>query len=148
MNTAFASFEDLYTYDVNIGFAAGTNVMGLVSVSVAIAIAMGIMQSEVKSLSSVINESYLLTMKLTSWAICLSPIGIFFLVVAEILSIDDLGRTGSKLGLYFLTVLTGCLLQGFVILPLLYFIFTRLNPYRFIYGLLQAMITAFGTSSR
>ena len=54
----------------------------------------------------------------------------------------------KALGLYIATVMTGLVIHGFIILPLLYFLFVRKNPVRYIYGILQAMATALGTASR
>lgn len=122
--------------------------MGIVVISTVIGIALSMLGSEVTYLLHTIEEFYRLMMKVTNWAITLSPIGIFFLVTAQIVQIKDLAELVGRLGLYFVTVLAGCLLQGFVILPLMYFLFTRMNPYRFIHGLSQALVTAFGTSSR
>lgn len=122
--------------------------MGLVVISTVLGIAMSILQSDVTYLISMIEEFYRLIMKITGWAITISPLGIFFLVVSQIVKMKDLGDLVGKLGLYFLTVILGCVLQGFVVLPIVYFVLTRKNPYRFIRGLAQALITAFGTSSR
>lgn len=122
--------------------------MGIVVMSTVIGIALSVLQSEATYLISTIEEFYRLTMKITSWVICLSPIGIFFLVLSQIIRMQDLGVLAGKLGYYFGTVVLGCFVQGFLILPLLYLVFTRKNPYRFIAGLGQALVTAFGTSSR
>lgn len=139
---------DLYEYEINSSFVAGTNIMGVVVISTVLGIAMSILQSEVTYLITIIEEFYRLIMKLTGWAITLSPIGIFFLVVSQIIKMENVEGVVVKLGYYFLTVLAGCVIQGFVILPIIYLVFTRKNPYQFIHGLLQALITAFGTSSR
>lgn len=60
----------------------------------------------------------------------------------------NLSDLGGKLGLYLLTVSSGIIFHGFVILPLIYFLFTRKNPYKFIGNMGQAIATAFGTASR
>lgn len=53
----------------------------------------------------------------------------------------------SGLGKYFMTVLLGLFIQGFIILPLLFVALVRKNPFTFIKGLGNAIITAFGTAS-
>lgn len=61
---------------------------------------------------------------------------------------DDITAMGSQLGMYTITVICGLLVHATIVLPLLYFIITRKNPFVFISGLLQALVTALGTSSR
>ena len=87
---------------------------------------------------------------LCTFVICCrySPIGITFLIAGKILEMEDFGVMIGQVGVYFLTVLVGLFLHGSVVLPLIYFVVTRKNPYKFMYGISQAMATAFGTSSR
>lgn len=87
-------------------------------------------------------------MKITSWVIFVSPIGIFFLTVSQVAEMDDLNVVAGKLGLYLITVIFGIIFHGFVILPIIYYLFTRKNPYTFIVGMGPAIVTAFGTGSR
>lgn len=61
---------------------------------------------------------------------------------------DDITTMGGQLGMYTVTVICGLLIHAIFVLPTLYFVVTRKNPFVFIAGLLQALITALGTSSR
>lgn len=77
-----------------------------------------------------------------------APIGILFLIAGKIVEMDDITEMGGQLGMYTITVIIGLMIHGMIILPTLYFVITRKNPFIFITGLLQALITALGTSSR
>uniref|UniRef100_UPI003AAB5D97 solute carrier family 1 member 3a isoform X4 n=1 Tax=Centroberyx gerrardi TaxID=166262 RepID=UPI003AAB5D97 len=76
-----------------------------------------------------------------------APIGILFLIAGKIVEMDDITSMGGQLGMYTVTVICGLLVHAIFVLPTLYFVVTRKNPFVFIGGLLQALITALGTSS-
>jgi solute carrier family 1 (high affinity glutamate transporter) protein 3 len=78
----------------------------------------------------------------------LSPVGVCFLIAAQLLEADDIGVILEKLGLYFMTVLIGLFIHGFIVLPFLYGVVTRKLPFKFIMNMTQALATAFGTASR
>lgn len=129
-------------------YGNGMNIIGLVVSACVIGIAMSSMHGKVNTLLALVTELSTMMMKITTWVICVSPIGIFFLTVSQIIEMDDLNVVVGKLGLYLITVISGILFHGFVILPILFYAFTRKNPYVFIVGMGQAIVTAFGTASR
>lgn len=77
-----------------------------------------------------------------------APVGILFLIAGKILEMEDMAVLGGQLGMYTLTVIVGLFLHAGGVLPLIYFLVTHRNPFPFIGGMLQALITAMGTSSR
>lgn len=80
----------------------------------------------------------------------IAPFGIFCLVAAEFgnaMSDEKFSQMMSLLGWYFTTVLAGLLIHAFIILPAIYAIFTRKNPFRFVYHMFEAILTAFSTAS-
>lgn len=84
-------------------------------------------------------------MLLVSWVMKLAPIGIFALL-AKLISTEDLSIL-SRLA-EFAAVVTGTtIFHGAVVLPLLLWIFGKMNPITFFKGTRAALITAFATSS-
>nr|CDJ87487.1 Sodium:dicarboxylate symporter domain containing protein [Haemonchus contortus] len=75
------------------------------------------------------------------------PIGIPSLIACKMLEVYDLVATAQTLALFIVTVVIGLAIQCFGTLPLIYYVGTRKNPYVFLRGLGQAVLTALGTSS-
>lgn len=126
----------------------GTNILGLVVFSVILGVTLAKLGEEGKPLAKFFTSLMSTMMKITSMVIWFSPVGIFFLVAAKILELDNFDQMIGQLGLYFITVLCGVLLHGFGTLPLLYFLCTRKSPITYTLNMGQAMATAFGTASR
>ena len=78
----------------------------------------------------------------------LAPVGVCSLVAARIAAMDDVLIALAKLGLYMVTVMCGLLIHSLIVIPLVFFVVTRKNPYVFMKGLREALMTAFGISSR
>ncbi|CAG5122078.1 unnamed protein product, partial [Candidula unifasciata] len=134
-------------YEPVVTKASGINMLGLVTFSIAMGIAINKLGLKGKPLKDFVESLCEATLLLVSAVIWYSPIGVMFLVAAQVVAMDDPVQAFEQLGFYFLTVMAGLAIHGFIVLPLLYFILVRKNPYRFIFGMLQALVTAIGTSS-
>ncbi len=80
----------------------------------------------------------------------IAPVGIFCLVAARFGEANAEGTLVAELksvGKYMTAVLSGLAIHGFITLPLILWIFTRRNPYRFIVQMSKALLTALSTAS-
>ncbi|XP_077332422.1 excitatory amino acid transporter 1-like isoform X2 [Lithobates pipiens] len=129
------------------GSANGVNALGLVVFSMCFGLVIGNMKEKGRALKEFFDCLNEAIMRLVAIIIWYAPIGIMFLISGKILEMDDLLVMGGQLGMYTITVIIGLLIHAVIVLPLLFFIVTRRNPWPFIGGLLQALVTALGTSS-
>ncbi|XP_044854664.1 excitatory amino acid transporter 1-like isoform X1 [Mauremys mutica] len=144
------SLQEVLSFEETIpipGSASGVNALGLVVFSVCFGLVIGSMKQKGRALQEFFNCLNEAIMRLVAIIIWYAPVGILFLIAGKILEMDDLAVMGGQLGMYTLTVIVGLLIHSLCVLPLLYFIVTHKNPWVFIAGLLQALITALGTSS-
>ncbi|XP_013869669.1 excitatory amino acid transporter 4 [Austrofundulus limnaeus] len=129
------------------GSSDGVNALGLVVFSVLFGLVIGNMKQQGQALRDFFDCLNEAIMRLVAIIIWYAPVGIMFLIAGKIVEMKDLAEVGGQLGMYTVSVIVGLLIHGLFVLPLLYFLVTRKNPYSFIGGLLQALITALGTSS-
>jgi len=74
------------------------------------------------------------------------PIGVFFLVAASVGQMG-LGTLVDALARYVGTVFLGLGIHMFVTLPLILWLLARTNPFKYLWAIKPALLTAFGTSS-
>ncbi|XP_031554690.1 excitatory amino acid transporter 3-like [Actinia tenebrosa] len=123
------------------------NVLGLVLFSIV----MGAMLSKMgekglplKTFFEALNDVVMRMVILVMWY---SPIGICSLIASKVAGMGDILFSLKLLGMFMLTSILGILLHTFVTLPLVYFIFTRNNPFKFMAKMRDALITVWGTAS-
>ncbi len=84
-------------------------------------------------------------MMLVGWVMKVAPIGIFALM-AKLIATEDISIL-SRLAEFAVVVTGTTIFHGIVVLPLLLWIFGKMNPITFFKGTRAALITAFATSS-
>ncbi|VDL60414.1 unnamed protein product [Hymenolepis diminuta] len=130
-----------------IEYRDNTNVMGLVTFSIAFGLGIASMGKQGRLMLDffiIMNEIIMRLVRVIMWY---APVGITFLIIGQIIGIDDLMSTVKGLGLYMLTVITGLFVHLFLTLMLMYFIICRKNPLAYMHGLFQAFFMALGTGS-
>uniref|UniRef100_A0A672MA96 Amino acid transporter n=1 Tax=Sinocyclocheilus grahami TaxID=75366 RepID=A0A672MA96_SINGR len=130
-----------------LGTVNGINALGLVVFSMCFGFIIGNMKEQgqpLRDFFDCLNEAIMRLVAIIMWY---APLGIMFLIAGKIVEMDDISEMGGQLGMYTITVIIGLLIHAIIVLPSLYFLVTRKNPFVFIAGLLQALVTALGTSS-
>ena len=102
-------------------------------------------------ITDLINAILAVIMKLTLFVIKFTPIGIFSItakvIAQQVHAGNDISEVISRLGIYFLTVLTGLLIHGFITLPLTVKLLGKANPVKHMRNMVTPLLTAFSTSS-
>lgn len=99
----------------------------------------------------VLNAILDVIMKITMFIIRFTPLGVFSIIAKVISQQINIGNDVSEIigsmGIYFLTVLAGLLIHGFITLPLMLKLMGRVNPIKHLKNMSTVILTAFSTSS-
>lgn len=152
VSATFRSYSTYYKEDNGAyvkaeGEVEGMNILGLVVFAIAFGVCLRKLGPEGELLIRFFNSFNDATMVLVSWIMWYAPVGILFLVASKIAEREDVGELFTSVGKYILCCLLGHAIHGLLVLPLIYFLFTRKNPYRFLWGITTPLVTAFGTAS-
>ncbi len=129
-----------------ISAAANGDILSIIFFTLLLGISITMLPNENKrTLTEFFNALFKAIMFLTQMIIKLSPIGVFGLIVKTV-STSDLNLFYS-VGKYMLTIAFGLSIHLFIVLPLIFFILTRINPLKHFKAMASAMATAFSTSS-
>ncbi|MCB0320996.1 MAG: dicarboxylate/amino acid:cation symporter, partial [Bdellovibrionales bacterium] len=125
--------------------AAGET-LALILFSMFFGVVVTLLGSEAQILRQTLQALYSVVLRMVEIVLYLAPVGVFALSAWSIGRIG-LGVFGESIGLYMGTVLLGLFVDGVVILPLILWIFGKTNPYRYLWSMRPALLTAFGTDS-
>ncbi len=129
--------------------AVNMNVLGLIIFSIVLGAVLSTMGERGRPVLSFFESFNEAIMKIVHLVVWYAPIGIASLLMAR------MGRAGDSfftdeipaLGKYIGTVIGGLAIHAVITLPLIYWLFTRRNPFRYVLGMGQALLTAFSTAS-
>lgn len=124
---------------------AQANVLAIVMFALLLGIALVVGGDRYRNLLQLMQEGLELMLRLVGWIMRLAPFGIMALL-AQLLATQNIALLNS-LAEFIAVVIGTTLLHGFVVLPLLLFLVTKVSPLMFFRGSREALITAFATSS-
>lgn len=131
----------------SVKYRAGTNTLGIIVFCLVFGTLLGSLGKKgavVVDFFSVIDTVIL---KIVTGVMWLSPLGVASVIMSKILSVEKLATVMSNLGLFIVTVVVGVFIYQWIIQNLIYFIFTRRNPFEFYFHLLEPWVTSFATAS-
>ncbi|KAJ2950276.1 hypothetical protein O0L34_g11639 [Tuta absoluta] len=126
---------------------SGTNTIGLVFFCLVFGSILGSIGPKGQVVVDFFQAIFEVIMKMVSGVMWCTPVGVTSVVAGKILALDDVGQVLSQLGWFIATVAIGVFFYQLVVMQLIYFVFLRKNPYKFYFGLSQAMMTAAATAS-
>lgn len=110
------------------------------------AVVVGCLLKPGSPLLAAVREVEQLVTTVISFLIRVAPVGVFFLVMANLFRLD-IAEIGQNLGVLIGAALAGMFIHLFLLLPLLFVVITRENPYLFFARIAPAWMTAWGTAS-
>ncbi len=125
-------------------FAEG-NVLAVVVFALFIGVALVHGGERFKAVRQLSAQFFEIMMLMIRWVMKLAPLGIFALL-AKLIATEDLSVL-SRLAEFAVVVTGTTIFHGAVVLPLLLWIFGKMDPVTFFKGTRAALITAFATSS-
>lgn len=127
------------------GSSPGNGMLSVMFFALLFGVAMTFTLDECSTLIRVLEGVFAASMTIISFAMRLAPlaVGCLFLAITARLGLGIL----ATLFWFVLTVLLGLLVQLIVVYPLVLITVGRIRPLVFFRGVLEAMLTAFGTSS-
>ncbi len=129
-----------------IGAAAEGKMLPVISFALLFGVVLTVIGERGKVVLSFFEGVFAAIMKLVEWILLLAPVGVLALVAWTVARIGLANLTGPLLK-YVVTVIAGLMIHGLIILPAVVWIFGRTNPYRYMWQMKDALMTAFGTDS-
>lgn len=125
-------------------FAEG-NVLAVVVFALFIGVALVKGGEQFRTVRRLSHQFFDIMMLMIGWVMKLAPLGIFALL-AKLIATEDV-TVLSRLAEFAVVVTGTTIFHGLVVLPLLLWLFGKMNPVTFFKGTRAALITAFATSS-
>ncbi|XP_067676383.1 excitatory amino acid transporter 3-like [Haliotis asinina] len=125
----------------------GFNVLGTLLYCTVFGAVLGKLRPKGRIIFTFLVELNEITMNIVRLVMWLTPLGVLSLIAGKILSVSDLSGMVHHIGMFIATCMTGLFVHTVAVIPLIYFILTRKNPYKVSLGVVQALLTALATNS-
>jgi Na+/H+-dicarboxylate symporter len=141
-----ATIEDIVPDNI-VKAAADGNVLGVIFFSIFVGVVLRGLGERTQIVVSFISELNVVITVMVEHILKLTPFGVMSLIASKVMTTCDIAATFASMGFFAGAVVLALVAHGLVFLPALYFALTRTNPFKFLGGMSQALLTVFGTSS-
>jgi Na+/H+-dicarboxylate symporter len=121
------------------------NVLGIAFSAFIIGLALILLTPAASTVSTFVNEVNQVISKVLGWVITTTPIGVF--AITFDFQLKTGGAVIQQLLSFSLLVVAVTLAHGIIVLPLIAFIFTRINPFTLLKKMMRPLLVALTTSS-
>ncbi|CAK1600648.1 unnamed protein product, partial [Parnassius mnemosyne] len=128
-------------------YRSGTNTLGLVFFCLVFGSLLGSLGPKGQVVIDFFQAIFEVIMKMVTGVMWFTPFGVSSIIAGKILGVHNVAQVISQLAWFILTVTIGVFLYQLVVMQLIYFVFLRRNPFKFYWGLSNAMLTASATAS-
>ncbi|KAG4071065.1 hypothetical protein HA402_006851 [Bradysia odoriphaga] len=126
---------------------SGTNTMGIVLFCLVFGSLLSTMGERGRVVKDFFAATFDVTLKLITAIIWLTSVAVASIIAAKILSIDKLLEVFSQLASFIFCVLLGIAFHQLIMLPAIYFISLRKQPYTFLAQLIDPWVVSFSAAS-
>lgn len=150
VGTIFKNLLLMLVSDNLIVAAAKTELLPIIVFAIVFGAMLTTIRTRVATMTELVEQANVALMQFVLLLMKVAPLGIFCLVTArfgEARAEGEFLKQMTQIGWYFLTVIVGLAIHAFGVLPLIFWVIRRQNPYRFMYQMSQALLTAFSTAS-
>lgn len=128
---------------------AEMNVLGLIVFSVVLGAVLSTMGERGRPVTRFFESFNEAIMKIVHLVVWFAPIGIASLLMARMGTAGDafFEQDIPRLAKYMLTVIVGLGIHVLIVLPGIYWLVKKQNPFKYMLGMAQALLTAFSTAS-
>ncbi|KAL5007178.1 hypothetical protein ScPMuIL_015984 [Solemya velum] len=130
-----------------IGTANGANLLGLIIMCTLFGIAIGALGEVAKPMFQFFRATGEVILRVLRWLVWFTPLGVASLIAKVIAGTSDLEETFRKLGIYIMTIVVGLVIMVFIIIPVIYFIAIRTNPFRILLSSTRSVMITLATTS-
>lgn len=150
-STSNISSTDIMSWSISIKPVSTPNFLGLIVISSIVGLLAGTFARHPSNprplLSLLANDVNDFLRTVVQYVLLVTPLAVPFLIMPRLLSFEIFPGLFATTGRFVVTVLLGFAIHGLLLLPAIYYLVTKKNPYRFAGRVSEALLTAFGTCS-